>query len=605
MDSGDNLTVAVIFDEMFMRRQSQWDKSKKEFIGHLTAGTEKEYENFSPLSKEVLVLMVSGINSDFKLPIGYFLSTGLNGNEKAGIINEALSRLKQTGVKVGSITCDGACANISAMKELGAKYSEDKPYFVNPHDIGHIIYLFLDPPHMLKLARNCIGRKEVLFCGDEQIMWKYIRDLILLQISTGTNLANKLTKTHLEYKSKIMNVGIAAQTISDSTASSIEFLDEVIKHEDFANSSATVKYLRIFNNLFDIMNTKQKHLNDKYKRPISWRNISEIEEYFKFASDYINSLEVVQNGKRVKLLRTDSRTPYFGFHHNMTSCLGLYKDYVKDTNTDELFMFSVSQDHVESFFGCVRRMNGLNDNPNAQQFSAAYRKLLVHNEITTSTSSNCTNDITKILQVSSKREKKLSANQADLQILEDIDESVVVQNQIEYLNDSAFKIGEEFETQLQEHSKAYLASLVEAAVIQKIKNKKSKGCFQCINVFSENEITTDNFIDFLSKKQTILEPCKSTLDLINTVEVFLQNYTSVDASFQCVLNHIIEKIDISQLYVSSEFGEIHDHKKDFVRIIIDVYLDIKSMRLSKLMTRLSQDKLLRHTYLKELHRYGQ
>lgn len=606
VDTGDDLAVGIIFDEMFMRRQSQWDNSQKQFLGHVAVGEPKEYVNFSPLSKEVLLLMVSSINSDFKIPIGYFLSAGMGGDEKASIIDEALFKLKATGVKVASITCDGAHANISALKKLGAQYNKEKPYFPNPHDIEYNVYLFLDPPHMLKLVRNCLGRKDVLYCNDEKIQWTYIKDLILLQISSGINLANKLTKTHLEYKSKIMNVGIAAQTISDSTASSIEFLDQVIKHKAFANSAATVKYLRTFRNLFDIMNTKLKHINDKYKRPISCSNVVEIEEYFKFAKDYIKSLKVIQKGKEIALLQSESRTPYFGFYHNMTSCLGLYKDYVKNSKVDELFMFSISQDHVESFFGCVRRMNGLNDNPNAQQFSAAYRKLLVHNEITSSAKSNCTNDITEILEISSKREKKIvSTNGADIRILEEIYENGEVPNPSQSGINDEFKEGGEDEISLQEHSKAYLASLVEAQVIQRIKNRKKKGCILCINVFSENEITTDKFIDFLSTKQTILEPCKSTLDLITTVDVMLENYNSVNASFESTLTHILEKIDLTGFYASSEFGDIHDHKNDFVKLIIEVFFDIKSMRLCKLMTRLSQNKLLRHTHLKELHRVGQ
>lgn len=605
VDTGDDLTVGLIFDEMFMRRQSQWNSAQKEFLGHVAVGEPKEYENFSPLSKEVLLLMISSINSDFKIPIGYFLSAGMSGDEKASIIDEALLRLKTTGVKVASITCDGAHANISALKKLGAQYNKEKSYFLNPHDIEYTVYLFLDPPHMLKLVRNCLGRKDVLFCDEEQIKWKYIKDLILLQISSGINLANKLTKTHLEYKSKIMNVGIAAQTISDSTASSIEFLDEVIKHEAFADSAATVKYLRIFRNLFDIMNTKPKHINDKYKRPISWRNVAEIEEYFKIAKDYIKSLQVVHKEKKIALLQSNCRIPYFGFYHNMTSCLGLYKDYVKDSKEGELFMFSISQDHVESFFGCVRRMNGLNDNPNAQQFSAAYRKLLVHNEISSSNKSNCTNDITEILEVSSKREKTIvSADQEDIQTLKTINENGDVLNPSNVTTD-AIEVEEEYGILSQEHSKAYLASLVEADVIQRIKNKKKKGCLQCINVFSENVITTDKFIDFLSTKHAILEPCKSTLDLITTVDRMLQNFNSVNVSFESTLTYILEKIDLTEIYTSSEFGEIHDHKNEFVKLIIDVYLNIKSIRLCKLMTRLSQDKLLRHTYLKELHRAGQ
>lgn len=69
---GEELIVSLIYDEMYIRRHSQWDKNKKEFLGHIAAGRPEEYEEFSPLSKDVLVLMVSGISQDFKIPIAYF-----------------------------------------------------------------------------------------------------------------------------------------------------------------------------------------------------------------------------------------------------------------------------------------------------------------------------------------------------------------------------------------------------------------------------------------------------------------------------------------------------------------------------------------------------
>lgn len=41
----------------------------------------------------------------------------------------------------------------------------------------------------------------------------------------------------------------------------------------------------------------------------------------------------------------------------------------------------MSQDHIELFFGRVRSMGGCNNNPTSRQFTAAYKKLLVDNDI--------------------------------------------------------------------------------------------------------------------------------------------------------------------------------------------------------------------------------
>lgn len=51
--------------------------------------------------------------------------------------------------------------------------------------------------------------------------------------------------------------------------------------------------------------------------------------------------------------------------------------------------FKLSQDHIETFFSSVRQRGGFNNNPSCKQFKSAYKKLLVHSEITGSQYGNC------------------------------------------------------------------------------------------------------------------------------------------------------------------------------------------------------------------------
>lgn len=127
---------------------------------------------------------------------------------------------------------------------------------------------------------------------------------------------------------------------------------------DFRNSEGTVKYTRFCNNMFDIMNTKKKHCNDKYKQPISETSIDMISSYFDFAKKYIKGLQIFEGDKKKPILKSRSFTPYFAFYHNMTSFMGIYQDYVKPSAVNEFYTFDVSQDHLESFFGCIRSMGG-------------------------------------------------------------------------------------------------------------------------------------------------------------------------------------------------------------------------------------------------------
>lgn len=590
---GKDLVVGLIYDEMYIRRHSQWDKAKKEYIGHITAGTPDEYAHFSPLANQVLLFMVCGINEDFKIPVGYFLAGALHAEEKVAMLHEAMRKLSDIGVKLASITSDGI--NIKVYKDLGANFRGYKPYFNNPYDIGSKVYVLLDPAHLIKLIRNCLARKKELMDGQgNKIFWRLIENLVSIQISKQINFNNKLTKTHIEFENVKMNVRIACQTISNSTASAIEFLDTTMKRKEFANSAATVKFSRTFNDLFDIMNSKKNHTDDNFKRPICAENINEITAYFDSIKEYILGLTTVEKGKSVSVLSTQSHIPFFGFLHNMNSFLGIYKDYVAPSfsGIEELYAFSLSQDHVESFFGCVRQMGGNNCNPNAQQFAAAYSKLLFKNEVTSSNVSNCQNDLTKILEVSSgKKKTPISASAAELQLLEMYDDEDVY-------------IPSERDDEMNNHSKANLASKLEKKVIRKITLRGKRSCHQCLSVFDENEKTNDQFINFLSQRNEISQPCKSTIYIIDLIETTIEKFCSQDVSSTSMLSYILGKIDFSLLYDNS-FEGLHDHKYDLTKLICETYVDMKCNAESKLVTRISQKKLLRHHRLKEVHRAGQ
>lgn len=358
-EKGESLNVCLIHDDMAIRQHSQWSSSEEKFLGHINAGKPGDHKICSPLAKQANVLMVSGIGQEFKIPIGYFLIQGLSAEERAAILYEAMFMLNNIGVVVSAITNDGHIVNIATAKILGADYDADKPYFKNPFDENKVVYTILDAPHMIKLARNCLGNKKSIYDSEnKEIKWSFLENLVTLQISENINFGNKLTKSHLDYAKMKMNVRLAAETLSNSTAESMEYLDKVLKEDNFRNAESTVEYFRICNNLFDIMNTKIDHCNDQYKRPMSETTIDQIGTYFEFAKKYIKGLQLIEDGQKNPILKTKSFTPYFGFYHNMTSFMGIYHDYIKPNGINEFYTFDVSQDHLESFFGCIRRMGG-------------------------------------------------------------------------------------------------------------------------------------------------------------------------------------------------------------------------------------------------------
>lgn len=229
---------------------------------------------------------------------------------------------------------------------------------------------------------------------------------------------------------------------------------------------------------------------------------------------------------------------------------------------------------------------------------AAYRKLLVHNEVVSGSGANCLNDITKVLYVPSKHnDTSKIINQDELDFLSKFD----FENQIDYDDAHLMDNDENF---LKQHSTAYLASVVENRVLSKMLNKGEKGCSMCINLFFENEVTDDSFIEYKSVISNILPPCKSTIELMNTVDNLLKAYGSESVSFDSMLTHIIQKINKDIFYKQSSCAQ-HDHRYQFIELVVKTYMDIRSIETCKTITKLSQAKLTRHFNLKETHRAGQ
>lgn len=96
-------------------------------------------------------------------------------------MKKCLDLLYDTGVKIHSLTFDGAQCNLSMCTKLGANLKLNNPNFSFPHTTsGEPIYLFYDPCHMLKLVRNTLGDKRVLINSQgEKIEWEYIKKLYL------------------------------------------------------------------------------------------------------------------------------------------------------------------------------------------------------------------------------------------------------------------------------------------------------------------------------------------------------------------------------------------------------------------------------------------
>ena len=227
--------------------------------------------------------MAVGLLGRWKIPLGYFLTNGLQAEIVANIVKEALVRLHSVSVVAVAVTFDGAQNQIAAMELLGANFSHlcSRPYFPHPADSTLIVMAILDVSHMLKLIRNSLHScGTFIWNGRGTVRWEYFERLETLQSSHQLRGGNKLTRQHVDFANKKMRVYLASQLFSKSVADTLRFC-HACKVSGFSDSDVlvTADFCQLVNDLFDIMNSRSLFGKD-FHAPITAVNFEEKKIFF-------------------------------------------------------------------------------------------------------------------------------------------------------------------------------------------------------------------------------------------------------------------------------------------------------------------------------------
>lgn len=240
---------------------------------------------------------------------------------------------------------------------------------------------------------------------------------------------------------------------------------------------------------------------------------------------------------------------------------------------------------------------GFNDNPTAQQFEAAYRKLLIHNDVVCSKKANVIEPGTKILSVSSNRPKKMQNTNLDegfdeLILDEDFESSFYV---AQYIDDA------------HSHSLAFMASVLEAKIIKSKSPRLIVKCEDCTAAFIENELIEDSFIRFKARSSNITQPCKSTFEICKYVDTFIKSCDKQTVSCQAITLQILRSISYDTLYTATNFDKHGDmgHKYNFIKKIVELYMRMKSTYVAKCFTLKTHANPIRHEFRKIIQQKGQ
>lgn len=161
--------VGLLFDEMHIKDGLVFNKNTGNLVGFVELGDINDafirYSNSEtnelPLAKSVLFIMIRGLASNLIFPYAQFPVESLKGSQLFPLFWEAVHRLECIGFHVLSCTCDGATSN-RRLYHILTESQTDKYKVLNKYSKEErFIYLFSDPPHLIKTMRNCFATRPL------------------------------------------------------------------------------------------------------------------------------------------------------------------------------------------------------------------------------------------------------------------------------------------------------------------------------------------------------------------------------------------------------------------------------------------------------------
>ena len=370
----------ICFDEVALTAGLAYERGHdtvKGFVDFGCLGQSKE------LGNHALVFMASGMFTHWKQPLGYFVSrNSAPALVLKDLLFQCLSYVRSAGFIVKGIICDMGPTNQKLLRSIDV--TSDSPFIEVE---GEKVFVFFDPPHLLKCVRNNLFAHDFVVDG-ETVTWRYINDMFSLDSKEGISLrsAPKITALHVNLGAfKKMKVKRAAQILSQSVSAAI--MNYICAKKLPQKALATARFVKKMDSLFDIFNSSRR-FDPKIFRTALHKNSLSLD----FLKECLTWLDTV------RVLGLKAQPPCInGWKSSINALLGLWEEVKEIDGIDYLCTRKISQDVLENWFSKIRGKGSFNLYPSVQDFQRRYKLLLLKDCISNSVQSNCEEDSATVL----------------------------------------------------------------------------------------------------------------------------------------------------------------------------------------------------------------
>ena len=277
----------------------------------------------------------------------------------------------------------------------------------------------------------------------------------------------------------------------------------------------------------------------------------------------------------------------------------MFDDHVEkdESPMKYLLTYKFSQDHLELFFGAVRAAGGFNNNPTSQQFTAAYKRLLMRTNVKGGQGNCIRQDMTGILNVTGDtyrvREHDITITDAALARKYDITDKNFQQLDHDYAEIPNI-------TSISEYKQAAISYI--AGYVAKMASKKLL-CITCIAALgSKTRKPVHTFISF-KDRGGLWKPSASVVKVCEVTELRVQKMLAFTSGklpqgkgvLQGVTSCVLQDLDISKIFNDLdqhmfESTATDNHIFILIKTIASCYCKIRFHHLAKETTqRISGD----------------